>query len=379
MNCQNCNAQLNPGQTFCHVCGQPVNSTQAQYNQNNQQLQNRIQPDNTQINISNQPIINNNSNTINTQQNNNYNQTYMNNYSDENLINAYIGKNAEKLKQGGFSINTFFFGTLYVLYRKMWLLGLLWMVGGILVSSILGNFGYIILIAANILISVQFKKWYLEHVRKKVQKIKMDNNGASQEQLVMLCNKKGGTTILPIVIFVILYAIITAFAISSVTKYLNQAREDMYEDEEYGYQEENNEPTTIDNNKIGDLTYEIPTALESSEYNTNNYKSYRLINMDDHCSATFTTTSNYNEYATAKEYLKDDVYYSASDKVSSITTKQINGVTWYTMNVQTSYNKSYYYSMIYNDTIYELEYSITDDSGVCGNAHTSTINSLKIK
>ena len=39
---------------------------------------------------------------------------------DEALVDAYIGKNADKIKDGKFSFCCFFLGTIYTLYRKMY-------------------------------------------------------------------------------------------------------------------------------------------------------------------------------------------------------------------------------------------------------------------
>ena len=47
------------------------------------------------------------------------------------------------------------------------------------------------------------------------------------------------------------------------------------------------------------------------------------------------------------------------------------------MSVKKSYNTTYYYAGEDNDKIYEIEFSITEDSGKCSSAYTSIINSLK--
>ena len=86
--CPNCGSNLKDGDKFCRKCGTKVELR-------NNDLKTLIK------NIS---------------------------ISDDDLINAYIGKNADKLKNGTFSANTFFLGSLYVLYRKMWLLGIGWLV-----------------------------------------------------------------------------------------------------------------------------------------------------------------------------------------------------------------------------------------------------------
>ena len=97
--------------------------------------------------------------------------------SDDDLINAYIGKNADKLKNGTFSANTFFFGSLYVLYRKMWLLGIGWLVVNLIVGAFLEPVSNVISIALSVVLGLKFKNLYLEHVIEEVNKIKIEKNG----------------------------------------------------------------------------------------------------------------------------------------------------------------------------------------------------------
>ena len=111
MNCPKCGSNVNQGEMFCRVCGAKIVSQSVQPNQMGQ-----MPVANQQVHAQNQyvsqqqPIMNNNVG---------YGTSNYSSYSnDEALINAYIGKNADKLKNGGFSVNTFFFGNIYVLYRK---------------------------------------------------------------------------------------------------------------------------------------------------------------------------------------------------------------------------------------------------------------------
>ena len=130
-NCPNCGSKVNQGEAFCKVCGTKLSSPQnitnntQQYQQYTNQNTNSISQLINYQNINNQQINNN----LNSQQpqNNIYQNNIIYNNDNEYLIDSYIGKNAEKLKNGGFSTNTFFFGSLYVLYRKMWLLGFIWL------------------------------------------------------------------------------------------------------------------------------------------------------------------------------------------------------------------------------------------------------------
>lgn len=120
---------------------------------------------------------------------------------DYRLIEAYVGKNAGKLLDGSFSWWTFLWGVIYVLYRKMWLLGLKW-IGLLLIVEIL--FGEMMLIKIiikgvikfilSIIFATKFKGRYLECVINNVDKIKENNNNKLEEELLKICHKKGGVS-----------------------------------------------------------------------------------------------------------------------------------------------------------------------------------------
>ena len=128
---------------------------------------------------------------------------------DDALLDAYIGVNVEKLKGGSFSWSAILFGIEYTLYRKMWFLSVIWFVGLVIIAMFLPSFSTIISFIVNFVIALQFKDWYVNHAKEKIKKIKLDNPNASEEELLKICRKKGGTSILaalsPFIILIILY------------------------------------------------------------------------------------------------------------------------------------------------------------------------------
>ena len=122
------------------------------------------------------------------------------NIDDEELLRAYIGKNYEKITTKSFNIAAFFFTTLYMCYRKMFIYGLLLFIGYLAISITLSIITQniiitmIISIALNIIIGLFFNKIYLSHVKKKIAIIKANDPQKSNEELKTLCTKKGGTS-----------------------------------------------------------------------------------------------------------------------------------------------------------------------------------------
>jgi len=172
MYCQKCGMSNSENSSFCANCGNPLTSVQQNFASNPQNV--------SQMNLN---------------QNNN-----------EDLIDAYIGKNADKLKSKKFSLPTLFLGVLYVFYRKMWGLGLLWML--ISIVSVIIPFGPFIL---PIVVAIIFNKTYLKNVTKKVEKIISENPGKTREELKLICSKKGGTSMIPVVLFSLIVLAIVGF------------------------------------------------------------------------------------------------------------------------------------------------------------------------
>lgn len=388
-NCPNCGSNVNLGEAFCRVCGtkMPVpqnnlsNNTQQpqQVNNVNTGFQQSQQMNNQNVNFQ-QQNMNSTLQGFQQPQNNGYvnNGMPQNNYiNNEDLIDSYIGKNADKLKNGGFSVNTFFFGSLYVLYRKMWLLGFIWLAVNMIANMFLESIASVITIAANIIISMQFKKFYLKHVEEQVDKIKAENPGKTKEQLMMICSQKGGTTLVPVIIAIIFYGIVFFIAFTVVFDILDEARENA-QNSQYDY---NNTSTNITNGTgtIGNLNVTIPSNLVVSKYSTDDHKTYRTdYNNNDSCSLKLSTTKSSYYNNDAKQYLEKSIYYSATDTFSGISQKTVNNNSWYYATVTTSYNQEYYYSILNNGTIYEIEFEISeDDNKTCSSAYNTVINSLK--
>ena len=124
MVCPNCNSTVNSDAVFCRNCGSKLVVSESEL-------------------VVNVPIVdngeNNNLNISQNQQEKNSNIGLSNqqiNISFDDLVDAYIGKKSDKLKNG-FSFCTLFFGVLYVFYRKMWSLGFIWILINVFLSAFL--------------------------------------------------------------------------------------------------------------------------------------------------------------------------------------------------------------------------------------------------
>ena len=220
-NCSKCGAVIKEGASFCGSCGTPVETIQNNTVEidikptadliDNQIPNNPVQEQNTQtigVQVSTQNAMDNiQTFDSQTQQIGEDFQT-SESYSDDELINAYMGKNAYKLKKGDFSIWTLLFGNIYIFYRKMFAVGFCWLFINLIANQFLKSASFYINLIISIIMSTQFKKMYLQHVEDKVEAIKAENKGVSREQLLSICTQKGGTTIIPVIIVGIVYVIV---------------------------------------------------------------------------------------------------------------------------------------------------------------------------
>lgn len=308
MVCPRCGNVVNDGENFCRVCGSPLNFTQNDYINN----QNKVVDDNT-------------------------------------LIKAYIGPNADKLTNNSFSWCSFLFGGLYFFYRKMYLLGGIALLISFLLTYYAKSYSVLSLIFL-VLIGIYFKKYYLNEVSKKVERIKKENATKNTNDLIQICNKEGGTSLGMLILAIIVYGIIAGFTAN-----------------EYSI---SNGSSGI----INGLHYKIPTDFEESEYNTTSNIYYTYRDENNYCDFYIAVINS--DYSTSSYYYLRSLVSSNSYDTSLIKEKTINNKTWETFETNTNDNQKYYFVADNDNKLFDVEYSILYDDGYCSKAYKEFVNSL---
>lgn len=200
--CSKCGMAVNEGDSFCKGCGEKL----------------IVQNDNEQMN-NNMQMNNNNMQMNNNGSFNDQNNVQMNgdDANFESLVDVYMGKNAYGLRKGGFSLEMLFFNCLYMLYRKMWLLGLCWFAGVSIVMAFFGKYASFIIFICNIVMAFKIKDIYVKYAREKVRKIVSENPNMNYSQLITLCSAKGGTTLWPVFLIIVIEMIF-----ASIFAYVNK-------------------------------------------------------------------------------------------------------------------------------------------------------------
>lgn len=123
---------------------------------------------------------------------------------DEKLLMAYIGSNYQKIMKKNFSIPAFFLSWGYILYRKLYLPAILGMTAIMFLSFLPEQIYLLLIFAILFVIGFGFNKFYIYTVNNNINKIKKENQNATESELIDICQKNGGTNIwLAIVIFLI--------------------------------------------------------------------------------------------------------------------------------------------------------------------------------
>lgn len=125
-----------------------INNTNFSVSNSNQSIQNQSLMKSVQSvsTVSHQQNINNNS------------------YNDEDLLKSFIGNNYEKITRSPFNLAVFFFTSLYMFYRKMFLYGLLALLINLVILCLANN--YLVTYAFNVVVGLFINKIYLSYVKK---------------------------------------------------------------------------------------------------------------------------------------------------------------------------------------------------------------------
>lgn len=315
MYCPRCGTNITRNVEYCPHCGANIKDELARYNFNPVQE--------STIEIEKQPTH---------EEQYQYSLEYSYGNKDD-FIKAYIGKNYDKIKSQKFSFPTFFLGSIYFFYRKLYALGLIWMI----VIFILGIMNLAFLLMGQIILACSFSKIYLNIVKNRIKAIAMQNKRNSQDEIITQCKQKGGTNIiLPfLLVFIILGSIGLIINIEINTK------------QEY---KKINEKTVF---KIGNISYTIPEGY-TLYYESDEYQAFNKYDPA-YCSITIQERKNSTLYNSEEEYLKSNLYTKESDIVSPITTLTINNETWTQISIQTEYRIQNTYVLKKSKTIYEIE------------------------
>ncbi len=242
-------------------------------------------------------------NPVNAPQQSINQQPITNTSEDNELLKAFIGNNYEKLTTRKFNFSGFFFSSLYMFYRKMFITGLLIS----LASSIISNFYPAAALLFAIVVGLTVNNIYLKYANKEIEKIKATNPGKSFEELKTICSKKGGTSGAAIFLGILISgAVASALNIDSINNMTNPNNKN---------NNNNSNQNIIENASIAGYT-----CINSKCTLTVNDQDGKTTDYTIDENAIITKLSNYSKY------INLDIYYNEDNAITKykITSKNNN-------------------------------------------------------
>ena len=140
--------------------------------------------------------------------------------SDTKELDTFIDKNTNKIKSKRISLPSFFLGSLYYLYRKMYLLGILILSLSIAYSvsiyfipddyKLYVSIIYLVFtILINLVIAIKFNSIYIAHANKKISKIKNKYKNSTRFEVMERIKYAGSTNLLAPILAIMIVAGIT--------------------------------------------------------------------------------------------------------------------------------------------------------------------------
>ncbi|HAN10065.1 MAG TPA: hypothetical protein DCP90_05545 [Clostridiales bacterium] len=263
-------------------------------------------------------------------------QSYINTQSylteEDQLINAYIGKEAEKiykpdLKKSSVNIGAGIvcglFGPVWFFYRKCYLYGLIILAASIGVGFVLPEGNNEGLLPIKVILYAFFANMiYIHDVKRKVRKIKDQNILKSKNELIEMARRKGGISKAAAVTYIIILIAALTFYASQIYE-INELQKELGQE---FFNENVNKQSTVTQSTVkqNSSTNAVILVGEKSKINVEwtgvfekNYESDTYVSMyneDENYEVVLNYYSYYNVESYISESLKSSLGYLVSDK-----------------------------------------------------------------
>ena len=128
---------------------------------------------------------------------------------DDKLLASFIGNNYDKITNNKFSFSACFLCVWYLCYRKLYLLSIIIMIISFVIGLFLPILSSMYTVVLMIVSGFLFNKLYVKYAKKKISKIKEENPNVTEDSLIKLAGQKGGVSLRALVIYIIVFVIIS--------------------------------------------------------------------------------------------------------------------------------------------------------------------------
>lgn len=135
---------------------------------------------------------------------------------DEQLLRVYVGNNYDKISTKGWNWSAALLSPAYIIYRKLYIIGLPLYAFNLVISRISYTLYYVILLAIFVGFGLKFNSFYIDYAKKQIEKIKSENPNADFNTLSSKVQSKGGTSLGLMILAIIVVAILCNFILSAL-------------------------------------------------------------------------------------------------------------------------------------------------------------------
>ena len=294
------------------------------------------------------------------------------------IAKEFVGPSYQKITMAPFSFAGFIFGSLYFLYRKMYLIGIIIFIIDLVLQNLLkAPISYIAVLIFHLVIALIVNQLYLKIVSKRIQKIIKQNPKKNEYEISQIAKKRGGTSLLLAIIISMGLSFVASatFGIYKLSNFLDKFTTNL-----------NNSPNTEYKGVLVyepfaiDKTFNISIPAAFSNKSSNNILTYEYIPNPDgilnSCELSFGAIKGY----TSGETLIKQIAQFNNDS-EGVTTLESKNITWYNFYTENNLERIYYRGTTINNKALLLSYSIGQDvtSDVCDTYYVEILDSISKK
>ena len=141
-------------------------------------------------------------------------------YTNEDCLEAYIGEDYNIIKKKFFNIYAFLLSWAYVLYRKLYITGILGLLLALLCLLKSKVLLIIYLVASMVIWGFLFNKYYIFVAKKRIERYIAKSDDTDRYKMVNICAKRGGVSILKALLIYLIFlgGIVYLFTSNKVMK-----------------------------------------------------------------------------------------------------------------------------------------------------------------
>ena len=343
---------------------------------------------------------------------------------DEVKVNKeYVGEAFTKITMAPFSFVGLLFGGLYLIYRKVYILGFIALIFELgIFFSIPVPFSFVIFFVYRLVFALVVNRLYLGDVKLKIKLLRRFNPKKNQYELSVLAKKKGGTNlIMTLVVGFIYMSIIVGLGLTfnwqSILNLLPQNEEPVINEDSEGVTGYNGDLTYEDYDILNNFNITIPKEFKkegqyytyvyrvplppekqpandkenegenevdnneeqnTEENNTSEKPKEKVEYSNNKCTLSFNAVNGYKD---EEDLIKSIAYYYTHSEDEGVSQTTNNGIDWYVFDSNKT-NEKIYFRVTTKDNklilfIYKMEYE--DENKVCESYYNDIYNSISSK